>query len=398
MRLCLHHIVAGVILAVAGLVQPVPAQIPPRPEAGTIRIATFNASLNRNGPGVLIKALEKGDDKQIEAVADIIRIVRPDILLINEFDHDPEGRAVALFQAWLLHDGADTFGLELPHAFTTPPNTGVLSGHDLNRDGKTRRAEDAFGYGRFPGQYGMLLLSRLPIDRDGARSFSHMLWRDLPGADLPVAPDGTPFPSAEAQTVLRLSSKAHWDVPIELEDGRLHVWASHPTPPVFDGPEDFNGKRNRDEIRFWELYLDGNAPIDDAGTQTARADAPFVLLGDLNADPVDGDGAHGAVTALLRHGDIVDPEPRSEGGAAAARRDAAANLRHKGDAALDTADWNDTRGPGNLRVDYVLPSRDLKVVASGVFWPVPDDHFWRLIGSGKPVSSDHRLVWVDVQP
>ena len=399
MRIGLHQIVAGVACVGASLICAACvafAQVPPRPEPGAIRIATFNASLNRKGPGVLLKALEKGKDSQIEAVADIIRIVRPDILLINEFDHDPEGRALALFQAWLRRDGVQTFGLELRHAFTTPPNTGVLSGHDLDRDGKTRRAEDAFGYGRFPGQYGMLLLSRLPIDHARARSFSKLLWRDLPGADMPVDADGSPYPTAAAQAVLRLSSKSHWDVPVQIGGVSVHIWASHPTPPVFDGPEDFNGRRNRDEIRFWSQYLDGYAPMDDAGTEGGRAEAPFVILGDLNADPEDGEGAHAAIKALLSHAMIVDPQPRSAGGQAASGRDGGANRRHKGDAATDTADWNDTRGPGNLRVDYVLPSRALRVVASGVFWPTEDEPLYRLIGSGKPVSSDHRLVWVDV--
>ena len=34
----------------------------------------------------------------------------------------------------------------------------------------------------------------------------------------------------------------------------VHFLVSHPTPPVFDGPEDRNGPRNYDEIRFWADY------------------------------------------------------------------------------------------------------------------------------------------------
>ena len=78
------------------------------------------------------------------------------------------------------------------------------------------------------------------------------------------------------------------------------------------------------------------------------------------------------------------------------KRQGGANADHTGDPALDTADWRDEPGPGNLRVDYVLPSRDLIVTGSGVFWPAPDDPAFRLIGSGKPASSDHRLVWIDI--
>ena len=81
----------------------------------------------------------------------------------------------------------------------------------------------------------------------------------MPGALLPDDPS-TPEPadwySPDELDVFRLSSKSHWDVPVRLPDGRiLHLLASHPTPPVFDGSEDRNGRRNHDEIRFWADYV-----------------------------------------------------------------------------------------------------------------------------------------------
>ena len=48
----------------------------------------------------------------------------------------------------------------------------------------------------------------------------------------------------------------------------LHVLASHPTPPTFDGPEDRNGRRNHDEIRFWADYISPGQSgyiVDDEG-------------------------------------------------------------------------------------------------------------------------------------
>ena len=90
-----------------------------------------------------------------------------------------------------------------------------------------------------------------------------------------------------------------------------------------------------------------------------------------------------------------DPRPASEGALAAASE--GVNTRHKGDPALDTADWNDARGPGNLRADFVLPSQGWEVTGAGVFWPAPDDPLHRLIGGKRPASSDHRLVWVDIR-
>ena len=65
---------------------------------------------------------------------------------------------------------------------------------------------------------------------------------------------------------------------------------------------------------------------------------------------------------------------------------------------IDTADFVDSLpfGPGNLRADYVLPSRPLRIVAAEVFWPTVADQLFRLVGDFPFPSSDHRLVWIDV--
>ncbi len=238
----------------------------------------------------------------------------------------------------------------------------------------------------------MALLSRLPIDHDRLRDFTPLLWRDLLGATLPAV-DGAPFPSPEAQAVQRLSSVAHWDVPVLLPDGgRLQLWAWYATPPVFDGPEDRNGLRNADEALFWLRYLDGEIP------GAAAPEGPFVIFGDANLDPFDGDGRHEALGALLGDPRVQDPFPGSAGGIAAAARDAGVNAGHRGDPRLDTADWDDgPGGPGNLRVDYVLPSADLPVLDAGVFWPRPEDSEAALFGGAAPLFR-HYPVWVDLAP
>ena len=97
----------------------------------TIRIATFNANLNRKGAGVLIQDMAKRDP-QILAVAEIILLVRPDILLINEIDHDLQGIAVDAFRALLSSGVGDSPGLDYPHRHIGPMNTGVPSGFDLD--------------------------------------------------------------------------------------------------------------------------------------------------------------------------------------------------------------------------------------------------------------------------
>ncbi|MET3719182.1 MULTISPECIES: endonuclease/exonuclease/phosphatase family protein [unclassified Arthrobacter] len=123
---------------------------------------------------------------------------------------------------------------------------------------------------------------------------------------------------------------------------------------------------------------------------------PFVIVGDRNADPFDGDSVVAAVNQLLDSKQIVDPLPASEGGVEAAARQGGANATHRGDPRNDTADVADT-APGNLRTDYVLPSRRTPVLGSGVFWPPQADPLSRLTGVYPFPSSDHRVVWVDLQ-
>lgn len=379
-------------LAAAGCVRVLTHREPPR----VVRVATYNTSLYDDAPGGLIRRLE-GDDAQARRIAAVLQRVRPDIVLLNEFDYDEHGRAADLFQRRYLEvaqDGSEP--LRYPYRYLAPVNTGVPSGLDLDGSGELgregrARGEDAWGYGLHPGQYGMLLLSRHPIDADAARTFSLLRWSALPGARRPHWPDGRPFHADAVWAQLRLSSKSHWDVPVDTPLGRLHVLASHPTPPVFDGPENRNGLRNADEIALWAHYLDGDAPwlCDDRGRCGGLPrGAAFVILGDLNADPRDGAGEAGAIDQLLRHPRVNPIAPRSDG---ASERAARYGLPRDGDTATHTGDF----GPrtGTLRLDYVLPSRGLAVRRAGVFWP----------RSGTPgaelvEASDHRLVWADLSP
>lgn len=395
----LRRLLCALALAAPGCAagaQELSAAAPPPPAEGAIRVAVFNASLSRRGPGLAWKALAEGRQKQVHAVADIIRLVRPDVVAVLELDHDREGLALAALQALLAQDGRAP-GIAYPHVFAPEVNTGAPSGLDLDGDGEAAGPGDAWGWGAFPGQYGFAVLSRLPLDAAGARSFARLRWAAMPGALIP-----RDFYAENADAV-RLSSKSHLDIAAALPGGgALHLLVSHPTPPVFDGPEDRNGRRNHDEIRFWADYVDGADWIeDDAGLRGGlEPGARFVVLGDLNADPVDGDGRHEGIGALLSHPRVQDPGPTSAGARAAAAGQGGANARQAGDPARDTADWRDKGGPGNLRVDYALPSDGLEVTGTGVFWPAPDGPGAALVwGKGRrPPSSDHRLVWVDVRP
>ncbi len=361
--------------------------------AATLRVATFNVSLWGPRPGALVERLS-GDEERIRKLAAVIQRIRPDLLLLNEFDFDAEGRGAALFCERFLAVGQ--FGqdaIDYPHRFAAAVNTGVPSGFDLDGDGRTDGPGDAWGFGTHPGQYGMLVLSRFPIDAEATRTFRQLRWSSLPGALRPMLPDGTAFHADEIWAQLRLSSKSHWDLPVDTPAGRIHFLVAHPTPPVFDGPEDRNGRRNHDEIRLWAEYIGESDPAwlcDDQGRCGGLpADARFVIAGDMNADPADGESHPGAIGQLLGHPRVLrHPAPRSEG-AALAGRTGDANRRQRGEPAEDTGAFSPR--VGNLRADYVLPSVGFRIADSGVFWPPPG-----AAGSEWLDATDHHLVWLDL--
>jgi 3-phytase/alkaline phosphatase D len=383
-------------------------------ESRPIRFATFNASLNRATEGELAGDLAEPGSEQPDVIAEIIQRVRPDVLLVNEIDFDSAGLAARRFQDnYLAVPHGDAKPIVYPYRFVAPVNTGIPSGFDLDNDGSLGGPGDAFGFGFFPGQFGMAVYSRFPIDTEGVRTFQHFLWKNMPDALLPVDPaTGESWYSDEELVVLRLSSKSHWDIPILIPESgaggegattTVHFLVSHPTPPVFDGPEDRNGKRNHDEIRFWADYVvpsESNYIYDDAGrTGGLPAGALFVIAGDQNADPFDGDSLRSAAQQVLDH-PLVNKRiaPKSPGGSEQARLQGGNNLTHAGDPAFDTADFGEagSGGAGNLRVDYVLPRKDLRIVDAGVFWPSSDDPTFPLVGTSPVPGSDHRLVWIDV--
>jgi hypothetical protein len=330
--------------------------------ANTLRVATYNPELARNGPGLLLQALRKGDDPQVQAVVAVLVRLDADIVVLTGIDYDYGQAALTELAATLRQAGAD-----YPHILALRPNSGVQTGLDLDGNGKTGEARDAQGFGRFAGSAGIAVLSRFPFGE--VRDFSGLLWRDFPGADLP--PDMT----AAARDIQLLSTSGHYEVSVLPGDRSLRLLTWYATPPVFDGPEDRNGRRNKDEALFWLRLLEGALPW-------AAPEAPFVILGQSNLDPVDGDGLHQGMKALLGSAALQDPAPRGT----ATRQDPGQG----GDPALDTALYG--KGLGGLRVEVLLPSSGVQVLASGVLWPADSDPFAAILAA----ASRHRPVWADI--
>jgi hypothetical protein len=212
----------------------------------------------------------------------------------------------------------------------------------------------------------------------------------MPGNLMPDGSGGKPaFYSSEETAIFRLSSKSHWDVPIQIGRSVIHVLTSHPTPPIFDGPEDSNGRRNFDEIRMLADYIAGGEQgaylRDDAGRKGGLPqDAAFVIMGDLNADPVRNEKPYGkaAIRQLLELPAVQDPRPVSDGSPLAPH-------------SAQLEDYLPYRTSNFGRIDYCLPSRGIKVVQSQVFWPAPNDPLHSLVAGPSP-ASDHYLVWADL--
>lgn len=426
-------------------------------QAETVRFATFNASLNRDAAGQLLSDLANPGAtgvtttvanriQQARNVAEIAQRVQADVLLVNEFDFDLNGTPTAssvptglgyssqgaqLFQQNFLSVGQGnavrgiTSGIDYAYRHTPNTNTGLASGFDLNNNGVVGGGDDAFGFGNYGGQYGFTIYSKYEIV--GVRSFQTFLWKDMPGNLLtndPTASKLADFYSQDEINALRLSSKNHVDVTVRIKGQDVHFLTAHPTPPTFDGAEDRNGKRNHDEIRFWADYIAGAGYIyDDQGnTGGLAAGAKFVIAGDYNADPLDGDSFKGTVAGTQYNaiGQLLDNPlvntsvtPSAPGGVDAATHpsnNGSANQSHIGDPAQDTADFSDS-APGNLRVDYVLPSANLQIEGAGIFWPADPDRSapnttgdgYDLVGNFRDQnlyanypSSDHKAVWVDV--
>lgn len=354
-----------------------------------IRVMTFNIE------DVRLDDLSTPVNPRLQRIAETIQRVRPNVLLLNEIETvalDSHPTAADLFVERYLsvpqHEDLDGMSYV---TFTPSTNTGIPSGVDLDQSGFAHEtppprslrqsqeqrayAADCFGFGTFPGQYGMALLfdPSLKLDRESIRTFQRFLWKDLPDAGYPTLPDGSPYYSSDAWEVFRLSSKTHAIIPIELPNGaRIELLIAHPTPPAFDGSEQRNKRRNHDEIRLIRELIDNQPFLYDDRNQEGglTPETPFIVLGDLNADPVDGSSIGDPINTFLldstRIPDLIPP--RSE-------------------IPLDGLDPTDSSMFG-LRVDYVLPSAELKVLDSGV---------WRYGWDFEQgFGSDHFPVWVDL--
>jgi len=424
-----------------------------------VRVATYNLSFDRNSYEELVEEMqitsaeqdtlmtkwfsgELTDEElittekiiQIKNVAAIIQTERPAILMMGEFNNDGLGEdqeAIEGFKNNYLavsqnglgatsseEDLLEPISFDYSESFST--NTGLLSEFDLDRNGTVELPSDAWGFGYYHGQYAFGLLSQYPIDTDNIRTFQTFKWKDMPGESNPTVinceDESNPIPEGvacgdewyteAAWAAKPLSSKNHVDAPIIIPtasgDKTIHLLLSHPTPPVFDTVTENNKLLNSAEIKFWDDYITNADYIyDDQSIAGGLAEeTPFIIMGDLNADPENGDGYLASIQNLLSNEQVNTSAttgtyiPTSLGAIEC----------------VETEDCDENTYPEritstfSLRVDHIIPSTDITVIGSGVFWPASYEAGRLLVndervgsyGDGKDLSSDHRLVWIDV--
>jgi hypothetical protein len=398
-------------------------QIPPAEQESLVS-QYLEGTLSRADKATAAKVI------QIRNTAAIIQHNRPDVLMLAEFNNDGTGQdksALEWFQKHYLSVAQSLNGaggeanlepIEYPFTATYATNTGLLSEFDLDNNGTVGKLPgDAWGFGQYHGQYAFALFSKYEIDTANTRTFQTFKWKDMEGATNPTITicDGSkPIPqgmkcgdnwySDEAWQQVRLSSKNHVDAPIIVPGYHgnevVHLLMSHPTPPAFDTGK--NQQQNAAEVAFWHDYVNGkNYFYDDAGKTGGLAPrSRFIMMGDQNLDPVAGDGQSDIMQAFhddplvnqsVMNGDLY---PTSVG---AAEHALAANSDHPKP--------NRITSTFGLGVDYVLPSANLKVSDSGVYWPASNEPGRLLVndprigskGEGKDVSSDHRLIWIELE-
>lgn len=343
-------------------------------------------------------------DEQLAAAAEVVQRSRePDVLALLELDNNFQSgefthrhNGEAFMRDYLsVPQAPELDGVEYEYFYAPESNTGVASGIDANKDGHVLEqaagpddigpyADDSWGYGEYPGQYAMGIYSKYPIDIENVRTMRELLWQDVPESRLPTEADiegldtdDEPWgwlTDAEAER-FRVSSKTHVDVPIVVGEETVHAVLAHPTPPVFDGPENFNGRRNYAENKLLADYVSGAEYIyDDTGCPGGLdEDEPFVIMGDLNTEP-GAEDTFDVISEYVLPQANTDVLPSSPGGAAAGNE-------HW------TAGWE-------AQVDYVLPSEAFDILDSAVYWPDPEAEPER--NELANLASDHFLVWAEL--
>lgn len=317
------------------------------PAARQVRVATFDVNLRGQQPGALAADLAGGGNLNAERVAKSIQQADADIVLLTGFDAD-ETAARTLNDEYLLHPQDDERAVDYPYVYAGPSNKGAPSGADLDKDKVVGGPGDAWGYGDFPGQGSMVLLSKHPIDEDRVQTVTKQRWSQVPGNSISEA--GLSGAIAQAMPVME---SGLWDVPVEVAGSTVRiiaVQADHGEDPV-----SYAVPRHRDQLRVVGDWVSGAAYLQDDEDWPAVATEPYVVLGEL------GEGA------------LENPE------SSILREQLGSNGQRE-----------------NNDVNYILPAEALKIARQGA---IRDQQLSAPVPSQDPssVARTPELLWSDLK-
>lgn len=377
-----------------------------RSEKESLRVATVNAGLSEDEEGALAERLEGGQDEAAQMLARNIQTTRPDVLLITDIDTSThvadifKDQYLAEAQADGEAGSKDLSPLDYRYVYAASTNAGVQSGADLNGNGSTGDAGDAFGVGHFEGQRSMILYSRYPIKQDEVRTFNDLIWSELPGNSL-----DTEKYSKLVRSVLPLNSTSLWDVPLDVDGETVHVVATGLTPDQGEGAD---ADRRLDQLRFLNMYLSDSDELrdltDDAGAYGGlEQEANAVVLGALGPDLESLDENAGQkrqdaaeeLETFLDSGELDVAKPSSAG--AQCEDDASPQIRTILDFVCATQ-YATRIGGGTSRSDYVAAANGSTISKSGIEAAMSRAVAEKSSAGTSSASSAgaRRMVWADV--
>lgn len=358
-----------------------------------VRIAQFN--LREMSTAKLLD----GADEQAGAAAQVIAKFAPEIISINELQFDIEGipslgspGAPSSTQPGTFDGGAQNAkrlaervaALNPAAAFSftvlTVGNSGFKwAGPTLGNPSFVLR-----GWGDWPGRFNSAILTKFPIAYDKIRVINEFAWDALPdnSIDKMKTEIGTSVPAG-----FPLFEKGILVVPVEIAPGQLlHMVMHHPVAPAFEA---INPYRHFDELHGLKLFLDGTLP----GVEPLPVGARFVVIGDLNADPEDGDSLDGGIEPILGHPALNVFFPAGSG---TKGTNGKYNTYLSGCGKDDGTTVDDPTTKFQMQLDYILPSKTFGAAQVGEIF-FPDFQSQKADFLLACQASDHRFLYVDVE-
>ena len=298
-----------------------------------------------------MEKLRNPEHPQVMVAAKIIKRFTPDVLSINEMQADTAAPR-AFIENFLKKGEAP---VDYPFSYIGETNSGVRTGLPQPFDYK--------GYGSFKGQYGIACLSKFRMDFEAIKNYKDVPWGAMPLNYCGEMGCPEDFP---------LWSTAFLDIPVDINGTVVHFLLLHPTVPLRNY---MNLRRNADQLRFLERYISGQ---DAPGVPALKNDAPFVIMGDLNADPEEGLGTCEVIRKFLNNGNITGNGQAQktflEGGGAG---------------------WPSFDRPGLLeaRLDYILPSKRHFVLKEFHVFRPKGTPWWPVARR----ASDHFFIYADCE-